>query len=144
MNSTVKAPSAIMPLQPTSINPTTILLVDDDDQLRMFCRDCLAGSGFRVLEGDSGLEALVVASNYGGAIDILLTDLEMPAIGGIELGRVIRAIYPTISVLYMSGSICESVRAELDSDGAFLPKPFLAGTLLKRIGAALDARDLRH
>jgi two-component system, cell cycle sensor histidine kinase and response regulator CckA len=144
MNSTVKAPSAIMPLQPTSINPTTILLVDDDDQLRMFCRDCLAGSGFRVLEGDSGLEALVVASNYGGAIDILLTDLEMPGISGIELSRVFRAICPTISVLYMSGSICESVRAELDSDDAFLPKPFLAGTLLKRIGAALDARDLRH
>jgi two-component system, cell cycle sensor histidine kinase and response regulator CckA len=133
-----------MPHEPTSVNPKTILLVDDDDQLRMFCRDCLAGSGFRVLEGDSGLEALVVASNYGGAIDVLLTDVELPGISGIELGRVFSALYPTICVLYMSGSTRESIRAELDSDGAFLPKPFLPVALLKSVGAALDARGLRR
>jgi two-component system, cell cycle sensor histidine kinase and response regulator CckA len=133
-----------MPHEPACVNPKTVLLVDDDDQLRMFCRDCLAGGGFRVLEGDSGLEALVVASDYGGAIDVLLTDVELPGISGIELGRVFSVLYPTICVLYMSGSTCESVRAELDSDGAFLPKPFLPVALLKSVGAALDARGLRR
>ena len=129
---------------PASVNPTTVLLVDDDDQLRMFCRDCLANNGFRVLEGDNGLEALLVAWSYDGAIDVLLTDLEMPGINGIELAGVLKAICPTLSVLYMSGSSYEPIRTELDSDCAFLPKPFLPGALLKTMEEALDARNMRQ
>jgi two-component system cell cycle sensor histidine kinase/response regulator CckA len=89
---------------PASVNLTTVLLVDDDDQLRPFCRDWLDENGFRVLEAKNGLEALLVAANHDGAIDVLITDLEMPRISGTELARVFKAIWPTISVLYLSGS----------------------------------------
>jgi DNA-binding NtrC family response regulator len=144
MNSSVEAPSPTTLPGPASVNPTTVLLVDDDDQLRTFCRDCLANNGFRVLEGDNALEALLVAWSYDGAIDVLITDLEMPGISGIELADVLKAICPTLGVLYMSGSSYESIRTELDSDCAFLPKPFLPGALLRTMEEALDARSMRR
>ena len=117
---------------------TTILLVDDDDHVRTLCRDCLTQSGFRVLEGDSGFEALLVAASYDGAIDVLITDLEMPRISGAELAHVIKTRWPTIGVLYISGSPIESIRT--DCDFAFLPKPFLPGALLKTIAEVLGTR----
>jgi two-component system, cell cycle sensor histidine kinase and response regulator CckA len=120
------------------VNSTTVLLVDDDDQLRTFCRDRLAEKGFNVLEGDNGLEALLVAVNHDGTIDLLITDLEMPKISGDKLAQVLKAMRPTISVLYMSGAACQF---ELEPDCTFLPKPFLPDALLKLIGEALDARQ---
>ncbi len=140
LNSSVERSSPMTMRGPASVNPTTVLLVDDDDQLRKFCRDCLDKNGFRVLESDNGFEALLVAANHDGAIDILITDLEMPRISGIELAQVFKAIWPTIGVLYISGSLCESTQADLDSDFAYLPKPFLPGVFLKTIGEVLDAR----
>lgn len=125
-------------------DPTTVLLVDDDDQLRAFCRDCLTKHGFRVLEGDNGLEAVLAAANHDGAIDVLVTDLEMPGVGGAKLARVFKALYPRMSVLYMSGSSCESIGAGLDPDCAFLPKPFLPGALLQTVEEALDEGGTRH
>jgi two-component system cell cycle sensor histidine kinase/response regulator CckA len=128
----------------TSANPTTILLVEDDDHVRTFCRDCLTQYGFRVLEGDNGLEALLVAATHDGAIDLLITDFEMPRISGTELAHVFKASWPSVSVLYISGSSCEDTRADLecDCDFAVLPKPFLPGALLKTIAEVLEAR--RH
>jgi two-component system, cell cycle sensor histidine kinase and response regulator CckA len=126
--------------RPDNVNVPTALLVDDDDQLRTFCRDLLVKNGFRVLESDNGFEALLVAANHDGAVDILIADLEMPRISGIELAHVFKAIWPTTCVLYISGSLCESTQAELDADFAYLRKPFLPGTFLKTIGKVLDAR----
>ncbi|SRR6266404_4961337 len=124
---------------PASVNQTTVLLVDDDDQLRTLCRDVLAKNGFRVLESDNGFEAFLVAANHDGAVDILITDLEMPRISGIELAHLFKAIWPTICVLYISGSLSEST-AELAADFTYLRKPFLPGTFLKTVGKVLDAR----
>ena len=126
--------------KPRRTNPITVLLVDDDDQLRTLCRDYLASSGFRVLEGENGLEALLVAANYDGAIDVLITDMEMRRISGTELANLFKVMWPTIGVLYISGSLCESIRGDPDSDCALLPKPFLPGALLKAVGEILDAR----
>lgn len=125
---------------PASVNLTTALLVDDDDQLRTFCRDFLVKNGFRVLESENGFEALVVAANHEGAVDILITDMEMPRISGIELAHVFKAIWPTICVLCISGSLRESTQVELRADFAYLPKHFLPGTFLKTIGKVLEAR----
>jgi two-component system, cell cycle sensor histidine kinase and response regulator CckA len=141
LNSNVERYSPMTMLGPANVHPTTVLLVDDDDQLRTFCRDCLAENGFRVLEGDNGLEALLVAANHDGAIDVLIADLEMPRIRGTQLAHVFKAMWPTISVLFISGSPVEPIRADLDSDCAFLPKPFLPDALLKTIGEVLDARS---
>ena len=75
-----------MPLRRGS-GPITVLLVDDDDQLRVFCRDLVMDNGFTVLEAQNGLEALLTSVQHQGAIDLLITDLEMPGISGMELGR---------------------------------------------------------
>jgi len=96
-----------------------------------FAGICLAESGFAVLEGDNGLEALLVAANHDGAIEVLITDLEMPRISGFELAQVFKAMWPTIGVLYISGSLCACIRAGPDSDCVLLPKPFLPGALLQ-------------
>lgn len=139
LNSNLSPPIMTMPA-PANVNLTTVLLVDDDDQSRKFCRDCLVEYGFRVLEGDCGLEALLAAANYDAAIDILITDLEMPRINGIDLAVVFKEIWPAMSVLFISGSPNESIRGDLDFDYAFLPKPFLPGTLLKTLAEVLEAR----
>jgi two-component system cell cycle sensor histidine kinase/response regulator CckA len=124
--------STTMPSR-TKLDPITILLVDDDDQLREFCRNLLAANGFRVLEADNGLEALLIATQHQGAIHLLITDLVMPRISGVKLGRAFKEIWPGVNVLYVSGSPRETVGGELPPDCAFLPKPFVPGALVKAV-----------
>lgn len=108
----------------TENNPVTVLLVDDDEQLREMCRTYLAESGFRVLEAGNGLEALLIAMQWKGAIDLVVTDVAMPKINGAKLGRVFKQIWPDINILYISGTPRETVGEELPADCAFLAKPF--------------------
>ncbi|MBZ5596158.1 MAG: response regulator [Acidobacteriia bacterium] len=124
----------------SAFEPITILLVDDDDQLRELCRSFLADSGFRVLEADNGLEALLIAIERKGAIDLVITDLAMPQMSGAELGRVFREIFPSLNVLYMSGSPRETVGVELPADCPFLPKPFAPDALVNAAGRVLERR----
>ena len=93
-----------------------------------------------MLEGDCGLEALLATANYDGPIDILITDLEMPSINGIDLAVVFKEIWPAMSVLFISGSPSESIRGDLGFEYTFLPKPFLPGALLKTIAQVLETR----
>ncbi len=113
--------------------PTTALLVDDDDAVRGFCRSLLAANGFTVFEASNGLEALLTSLQLRGAIDILITDLEMPGISGVELGRVFNELWPGVNVLYVSGS----PRDQLPVDCAFLAKPFSSDALVNAIGSAM-------
>jgi len=93
--------------------PTTALLVDDDDAVREFCCSLLTASGFTVLEANNGLEAILISIHLRGAIDILITDLEMPGISGVELGRTFNELWPGVNVLYMSGSPRDTVGNQL-------------------------------
>jgi DNA-binding NtrC family response regulator len=117
--------------------PITVLLVDDDDHVRGFCRSLLTGNGFTVLEAHNGLEALLTSVQHRGAIDLLVTDLEMPGISGIELGWAFNELWPSVNVLYVSGSPRETVGDQLPVDCAFLPKPFGPYALVNAIGDAL-------
>jgi two-component system cell cycle sensor histidine kinase/response regulator CckA len=116
---------------------TTVLLVDDDDAVRGFCRGILTASGFTVLEADNGFEALLASAQLRGAIDILITDLEMPGITGVELGRAFNQLWPSVNVLYVSGSSREIVGDQLPTDCAFLPKPFSPDALINVIGSVV-------
>jgi CheY-like chemotaxis protein len=80
-----------MPLRRGS-GPIAVLSPDDDDQVRGFCRSLLTANGFTVLEAKNGLKALLTSVQHRGAIDFLLTDLEMPGISGMELGRTPRRL----------------------------------------------------
>jgi DNA-binding response OmpR family regulator len=117
--------------------PITVLLVDDDDQLRGFCRSLLTKNGFMVLEAQNGLEALLTSVQHQGGIDLLITDLEMPGISGTELGRAFNELWPGVNVLYLSGSPRETVGDQLPADCAFLAKPFAPNALVDAVGDAL-------
>ena len=116
--------------------PITVLLVDDDDQVRGFCHSLLTADGFTVLEAQNGLEALLTSVQHRGAIDLLITDLEMPGISGIELGRAFNDLWPAVNVLYISGSPRETVGDQLPADCAFLAKPFAPDALVDAVGSA--------
>ena len=127
-------PIALQPRsEPASI---TVLLVDDDDQVRELCRSLLTASGFTVLEAHNGLEAILTSVQHHGAIDLLITDLVMPGINGVELGRTFKDLWPSVNVLYMSGSAGETVGNPLPEDCVFLPKPFAPEALVQAIGRA--------
>jgi CheY-like chemotaxis protein len=132
-------PAAVQP--PSESAPITVLLVDDDDQVRGFCRSLLTASGFTVLEAHNGLEALLTSVQRHGAIDLLVTDLIMPGITGMELGRTFNQLWPGVNVLYMSGSPRETVGDQLPAESVFLPKPFAPDALVQAIGSAMVRRS---
>ena len=117
----------------------TILLVDDDDQLRRMCSTFLTKSGFRVLEADNALDALLLGLEQKGAIDLLITDFEMPQISGAELGRTFQRVFPTVNILFMSGSLRMGDAAAFPSNSSFLPKPVSLQNLVQAVRSCIDA-----
>ena len=117
-----------------------ILVVDDEPQVRASVRLFLAAGGFSVLEAGNGDEGLARFRADEDGSDLVLTDLVMPGMGGVALGRAIRARRPSVPILYMSGYSDEvfSGKEELPA-GHFLQKPFDRETLLDRVHAALAA-----
>jgi two-component system, cell cycle sensor histidine kinase and response regulator CckA len=110
----------------------TVLLVDDDPDVRACVGELLMTGGFAILEAADGEKALRIAESLR-PFEILVTDINMPGIDGLELARRVRALRPAIGVLYMSGVPAHEVAA-VDLTGAvFLPKPFDADVLLERV-----------
>src|SRR5690606_28776176 len=81
----------------------TILLVEDEAQVRFLARNALRELGYHVLEAQNGLEALVLAQQHTGTIDLLVTDVVMPQLSGRMLAKSLRLMQPQLRVLYMSG-----------------------------------------
>jgi CheY-like chemotaxis protein len=110
----------------------TILVVDDDSDMRDLAAEILAMQGHSVLKAASGAEALSICARHAGPIDLLLTDVEMPRMRGPYLASEVRSIRPEAKVLFMSGSASASV-----VDAPLLPKPFTVSALLGVVGALL-------
>jgi two-component system cell cycle sensor histidine kinase/response regulator CckA len=120
--------------------PRTLLVVDDDAEVRNVETQILRLQGYTVLEAESAAEALrVAASNV--TIHLLITDLMMPEVDGLELTRQFRAVHPKTPVLMVSGSLpLLRVRSEPDMDRFdFLAKPFQFNELLEKVRKLLDA-----
>jgi signal transduction histidine kinase/GAF domain-containing protein/ActR/RegA family two-component response regulator len=124
----------------------TILVVEDEPQVRTLVRSVLARAGYRVLVAESGDAALKAAKEHGpGPIDLLLTDVVMPRMSGRELADRLVAEQPTIRVLYMSG-YAEGATVQLgslSSGAGFLEKPVTPNTLLSAVRRALEAARTR-
>jgi two-component system, cell cycle sensor histidine kinase and response regulator CckA len=119
----------------------TILLADDEPMIRDMAARALRRDGFDVLTAASGDEALRVARESHGRIDLLVTDLVMPEMSGIELARRLSAQIPGLRVLFMSGYGDAALPAsDQGASASFLPKPFTPSELLAGIRAALDER----
>ena len=119
----------------------TILLVEDDPELRALALDILQGSGYTVLEARQGNEALLVLERHAGPVHLLVTDVVMPQMGGRALAERLASLRPEMKVLYVSG-YSEAAIAQhgvLDPGTAFMAKPFTADELTRKIREVLDA-----
>ena len=120
----------------------TILLVEDEPSIRSLIRRMLEGAGYDLIVAKSGDEALALANDHTGAIDLLVTDVVMPRMNGFELGGYIGGAHPETSVLFVSGYAedSSSVRKGLRTAGqAFLLKPFTRDALLGKIKEILES-----
>ena len=122
----------------------TLLLVEDDDNVRKLASQILKRHGYVVLEASNGLEALEIEKKYDGSIDLLVTDVVMPEMGGGLLAEALRSRRPEIKVLYMSGYPKDGLESHsrLQVPGDFLPKPFNGISLPQTVRAVLDEKSL--
>jgi PAS domain S-box-containing protein len=119
----------------------TILVVEDEPSLRSLVGDMLELNGYNVIIAESSTAALDLVENERPSIDLLLTDLIMPQLGGRDLAARIKRTMPTVNVLFMSGYSDEAVNRNgtLEAEAAYLEKPFSGAELARKIRATLDA-----
>jgi two-component system cell cycle sensor histidine kinase/response regulator CckA len=119
----------------------TILLVEDEEPLRVLTGRFLIESGYTVLEAEHPDKAIQIAQQHSGPIDLLLTDVVMPGMNGRTLVERLTQNWPHLKVVYMSGYSGFTHRDLLDSEANFLPKPFTRDALLRKLHEvlALDA-----
>ena len=118
----------------------TVLLVEDEQGLRVLARRILETHGYAVLEASGGESALRLSRSHRGPIHLLLTDAVMPGMGGSDLARQITSERPATRVLYMSGYTDDAVvrYGHLDTDTAFIQKPFASQALAQKVREVLD------
>jgi CheY-like chemotaxis protein len=119
----------------------TILVAEDEDGVRSLTREVLEKYGYTVLEAANGEEALKVAEQHEGQLDLLLSDVVMPRMGGPELAQALLAKRPSVKVLYMSGYTDHPMvrRGVVNAGVAFLQKPFTPTVLVSRVREVLEA-----
>jgi two-component system cell cycle sensor histidine kinase/response regulator CckA len=120
----------------------TVLLVEDEESVRELVRETLKIRGYKVLEAENGEVGLRVAENCKEPIDMLITDVVMPGMGGRELAKKLLLVRPGISVLYLSGYTEDAVvhQGGIIPGTAFLQKPFTLQALAKKVRDVLNSK----
>jgi two-component system, cell cycle sensor histidine kinase and response regulator CckA len=123
----------------------TVLLVEDEELVRVVTRTILERHGYRVLEAHSGADAIRICEQYEATIHVLLTDVVMPGTSGTTLASTLGVLRPEMKVLYMSGHTDDAIlrHGVLYSDVAFLEKPFTPETVTKKLREVLAAGGSR-
>ncbi len=145
-----RADERAAPVERPSIAPgtlrgsETILLTEDDEQVRGLATAILTKHGYHVIEAASGGDALLICEQYRGAIHLLLTDVVMPRIGGRQLWERLAPLRPGMKVLFMSGYTDDAIihHGVLSSELAFVQKPLLPAVLLTKLRSVLDDQRL--
>jgi two-component system cell cycle sensor histidine kinase/response regulator CckA len=137
----VVAPVA-MEMSPASLSGTeTVLVVEDQIEARSVICETLRRRGYTVIESVNGPDAIVKGRQVDVTIDVMLTDVIMPGMGGRRVAEVIRATRPQLKVVYMSGYTDSAIvdHGILEPGVTFVQKPFATETLLRKIREVLDA-----
>jgi PAS domain S-box-containing protein len=131
--------AAAVPCQRTP-NGETVLVVENQDALREVTKRIFTRNGYQVITAANGLEALDIARGHPGDIHLLLTDVVMPRMHGMEVAEKVRVIKPGIEVLFMSGYAQPVLTSlgRLDPNVALVEKPFSAADLLAKAGHVLN------
>ena len=117
-----------------------VLLVEDEDAVRLLARRILEASGYVVLEARNGREGLALCEAHEGPIDLLVTDVVMPELGGRELAEGALKLRPGMKVMFMSGHTQDVVLKEgVQKGAAFLQKPFTPVGLAQKVRETLDS-----
>jgi hypothetical protein len=118
----------------------TILVVDDEPSIRLLMRKVLERDGYRTLEAGNGQEALDVASKFGEPLPLLLTDVVMPGMSGVELAQRLSAVRPETRIMFVSGFTGEAALGDTHFPQGFtyLQKPFSLPAFLAKVRATLD------
>jgi PAS domain S-box-containing protein len=134
------APTAIPRQEPPARGSETILVIEDEDVVRNLACRGLRDQGYSVIEARNGVQALQYIEQHPGTIDLVISDVVMPEMGGRELGQSLAAIEPGLPVLFMSGYTGEDVvqRGLLEPEAPFQQKPFTPASLATKVRAMLD------
>jgi CheY-like chemotaxis protein len=119
----------------------TVLLAEDQADVRLLTSTILESLGYSVLEADSGAKALEISGQFQGRIDLLLTDVIMPGMTGRGLAKRLRSLRPSIKVLLVSG-YAEADRPQSrgsESEFDLLPKPFTPSALAAKVREILQS-----
>jgi PAS domain S-box-containing protein len=135
---TASRPPVTAPVQPAA-SGETVLVVEDEDAVRVFTGRALAGSGYTVLEAKRAEEALEIVSHYPGPIAAILTDMAMPGMNGCELAQKLAVSRPSLKVILMSGyDPADPELSPMPSSLSFLQKPFTPDVLAMKLREVLD------
>lgn len=133
------APSVSVPRR-AEASRATILIVDDETSVRTLVRLVLEGRGFKVIDARSGPDALLLAEIQRTPIDLLIADIAMPEMNGVDLAGRLRERFPALRVVFMSGYAAEGLEARdsLPADQHFIQKPFDLSALVGIVSTVLD------
>jgi signal transduction histidine kinase/ActR/RegA family two-component response regulator len=122
----------------------TILVVEDEEEVRKLVARSLKKQGYKVFEASQGKEALSLCEKQGGPIHLMVTDVVMPEMTGMELAKHIKQVYPDMKVLYMSGYNPDRVAIDcenLEKGIEFIQKPFEVYKLARKVREVLDKQS---
>jgi PAS domain S-box-containing protein len=138
----LKSGKSVHGLDPMPRGSETLLLVEDEDAVRALARHVLTACGYTVLEAADGRDAVQVAERHAGSIDLVVSDVVMPHLGGRQLVERLVAVRPGMKVLFLSGYTDYAVvrHGVLEADHAFLQKPFTPTALAQKVRDVLGQK----
>jgi CheY-like chemotaxis protein len=130
-------------LHPMPRGSETVLLVEDEAVVRALARHILTSCGYTILEAADGREAVRVAEQHPARIDLVVSDVVMPYLGGRQLVERLAAVRPGLKILFTSGYTDDAVvrHGVLEAEYAFLQKPFTPTALAQKVREMLDAKQ---